>query len=431
MISAKKLFLSYGLVLFFVLLYFGFTNYNFLKNKNLYLEEPWQVLPKANVWASSTNNLFNTPELIMYRGGIKRHGVSRSYGPLPEELKTLWTHKAINVGVHSASKSSPIIDELGIYVGSDAGWFYAFDYTGKIRWKFFSSVANRGIHGTAAVDKRLVYFGTYDGKFFAINKKSGKPAWAIKLGDAIGASPALLKDSVLVNVETSPANGYLVKIDKISGNVIWKSPYLGEQSHSSPAIDKKTGLIFVGDNGGIVRALSLEDGSFRWQYREGHPIKSTPIVIGDNVYFTSWKGVLTSLNKQDGKKVWTLPLDGTTQSSPTLVPDYKLLVFSDDSPAIYAVHKDTGKVLWKRATSDEFTSTTTSATVAKTVGGRWIVWIACEKKSLCAISPKTGKILVKYGLPATQITSVPVVSKGTIAISTDGVSGGLTLLTSR
>ena len=57
-----------------------------------------------------------------YRYDEKRTGVApKTHQPKPK-LKII-KRVPVNAGIHSASKSSPTVDDSGVYVGSDAGWF--------------------------------------------------------------------------------------------------------------------------------------------------------------------------------------------------------------------------------------------------------------------------------------------------------------------
>ena len=59
--------------------------------------------------------------LSQFRGDDKKTGVVTGEWELQGKVKPFFDK--INGSLHSASKATPAVDESGIYVGSDAGWF--------------------------------------------------------------------------------------------------------------------------------------------------------------------------------------------------------------------------------------------------------------------------------------------------------------------
>lgn len=78
-------------------------------------------------------------EILMYRGNEERQGWV--HGDLAENYTEVWRFPHFNNQIHIAAKGSPVADETGIYVGSDMGWFYCFDFDGKIKWRFYNELS--------------------------------------------------------------------------------------------------------------------------------------------------------------------------------------------------------------------------------------------------------------------------------------------------
>jgi outer membrane protein assembly factor BamB len=357
----------------------------------------------------------------IYRVDETRAGVVTS-GHLPTTLKLDWRVPRINLGIHSASKASPAVDASGIYVGSDSSWFYSYDHSGHLRWRKFVPRSGRGIHATAALDQNKVYFGAYNGAFYALDKTQGAVVWAYPLGDAIGSSPVIYKDHLYISVETSrPADGYVLKIRCMDGKVIWKSPNLGEQAHASPVINEKEKLVYVGANNGRFYGLDLQTGKSKWVFEEGKAIKDTATLIGDSICFGSWSGKVYCLNAQTGKKNWEAQLDGRTRTSPTLFPDLNYLVTATEGGTIYALRVSDGSEVWKIKTgAKNFISS--SLVIRNSKDSRWVMWDRCEATALCAISPPTGEILARYPMGGV-LTSVPVFFDGALYLSLNKKGG--------
>jgi outer membrane protein assembly factor BamB len=194
---------------------------------------------------------------------------------------------------------------------------------------------------------------------------------------------------------------------KTKKNVKWVAD-LGSQSYGNPVV--AGGMVFVGTNNelardpkqpgdrGVLMAFRESTGEFLWQH--AHPklesgrandwpfqgVASSPLVIGDHLYYVSNRGVLFCLdiqgfrdNENDGAKdekltgmadadvVWAFDMmeevgsypHNLSNSSPTVFGDLIYVstsngqdeshvnIPSPKAPSIIAVNKDTGKLVWE------------------------------------------------------------------------------------
>ncbi len=371
-----------------------------------------------------------------YREGIQRQGVNYKE-TFNLDRRRDWSFEPFNVGIHGASKASPAVDDSGVYVGTDASWFYAFDHDGNLRWKHFVGNSLPGIHSTAALDEKFVYFAAYNGLLYKFTKDEGKMVWAIDLGDANGASPALHGEHIYLAVETNnrPPNGYVAKVSRTSGKIVWRSPWLGQQAHSSPTLDLEKNQLYLGANNGKLFALSLQDGSLIWEQNIGGEIKGTVTLIRDRIIFASWNGFVEARRTSDGSKIWQHDLGDKSQSSATFVPDSDLVIIGANSGWMKAFHVESGEVAWQIQTG--WNRLRASALViredrespsnfANVRDSRWIALMPCEELKLCAMDANSGRILKKYEL-SSVFTAVPVVHSKGLYLAQDQVGGFLRL----
>ena len=194
---------------------------------------------------------------------------------------------------------------------------------------------------------------------------------------------------------------------KTKKNVKWVAD-LGSQSYGNPVV--AGGMVFVGTNNELVRdpkqpgdrgvlmAFRESTGEFLWQH--AHPklesgrandwpfqgVASSPLVIGDRLYYVSNRGVLFCVdiqgfrdNENDGAKdekltgmtdadvVWAFDMMEEVGSYPHNLSNSSPVAFGDliyvstsngqdeshvnipspKAPAIIAVNKDTGKLVWE------------------------------------------------------------------------------------
>ncbi len=349
----------------------------------------------------------------MFRGNIFRTG---------EVLETALKHFNIikvldpfNVGIHSAAKSTVISNESTAFVGTDSGWFYAIDKkTFKTRWSLFVPNSNRGIHSSAVIEGDNLWIGDYSGRILRIDAPSGHIIWNQFLGQAIGASPLLLGEALFVNAETSPPNGYLYKINKWTGEMIWRSQAFGEQSHSSPSTNDDQSLVFLGANNGQFYAFSTKDGSRLWQQKlTGGPLRSAPAFFKNRLYAISMEGRFHILDASSGAIVNEISISPNSRSSPALDREANRVYFSDQSK-LYRIDLE-GKNLIQIDLGNRFNIS--SPQILKS-GKQTILYQVCKDQELCEIDKnlKTSRSIFKGDF---KITATPHFTKGQIWIPTD------------
>ena len=323
----------------------------------------------------------------------------------------------VNVGIHSAAKASPIVENGVIYVGADSGTFYAINESDmSVKWTFqVRKSAAEGIHSTAAIDETRVYVGDYAGWFYALNKQTGRLEWQAELGESIGGSPVIWGDNICVGVEVTDPDGYLTCVKRATGEAVLQSPRFGEHTHSTPTIDTESGHIFIGANSYYFYCIDSEDGKILWTVRTKGEIKSTPALFDGYVLFTSWDTFLWKVDAKTGAVVWKFETGDLSMSSPAVDTETRTVYFGSHDKNLYAVDFDSGKVKWAFETEGRVIS---SPTIVSRAGGGKMVLVGSSDKKLYAINAETGKLIWAYTTQG-QVSSVPTVQNGKIYVSGD------------
>lgn len=351
-----------------------------------------------------------------YRGDGLRHGVIDSEIRLP--LKPKIVIPDLNVGIHSASKSSPAVDDSGIYVGTDSSFIHKFDFEGKKIWSYFTNKSARGIHGTASLDEKSVFIGSYNGYFYRLDKNTGEPLWITKMLSATGCSPFFHEKSLFICSENRN-NGYLAKLNRETGEVEWKTPYLGEQIHSSPTLDLRENQVYLGTNRGDFYAFDLKSAALNWKYSADHPIKGTSVMYKDDVCFTSWNTHFICVDRKTGAERIKYPIEGRSQSSPALLEEEGLMFFfggTNKDGILFAFDLKKKSPRWTQRMSGIRTSS--SPTLTRNKLGKYTLFANCSDHSICALDPLNGKILWK-DTQGYQISSVPKVHNNRLLVAYD------------
>ncbi|MBX7231884.1 MAG: PQQ-binding-like beta-propeller repeat protein [Bdellovibrionales bacterium] len=395
------------------------TNLNISSNYEIWSLNSYQK--NALKKEENKNNKTNDFNDIYYRQDQSRS--ARFYvDNLKFDLKKTWSSEKLNVGIHGASKASPVSDGELIFVGSDASWFYCFDILGKIKWKFYFANSDRGIHSTALIDQEAVYIGSYSGAFYKINKRNGVLIWSRILGQTIGASPLSAGEHIIISEEMRNRNGYLVKINKNTGEIIWKSELIGEQSHSSPAYDNKSNLIYIGANNSSIQAFDFETGRRVFFIPVKGEIKSTPVIERDHIYFTTWGGEIVSLKIGSGVTRWNFKMDSKSQVSPVVFQRKNLLIGADSENILYALDLTTGKLRWKKKfdLKNNFNQISSPIVLFDSLNNERILFY-CKLNYICLID-ENGEIGSEWEIGGV-FSGVPFWNKKFLVLSLD--EGGL------
>ncbi len=132
----------------------------------------------------------------MYGGSPARCGLDVKLG-LP--VKDVWKFQT-----GGKVKSSPVIADGTVYVGSDSGELFALDLaTGRKKWSAKvtphpkSKTQSKWLRSAPAVAKGIVVCGADDGVLRAFDAATGKPKWQFRTAGQIRASPAIVGDRVV------------------------------------------------------------------------------------------------------------------------------------------------------------------------------------------------------------------------------------------
>jgi outer membrane protein assembly factor BamB len=156
------------------------------------------------------------------------------------------------------------------------------------------------------------------------------------------------------------------RVNSKTGKQIWLR-HVGLRSASSPALDPKDKIMVVtvlstigagiSDFDGVVAGLSMTSGKILWKFTlpDGAGSESSPVIVGNSVYFGDSAGTLYSVNVKTGKPNWSTPTSGAIKAGPDY--DKGKLFFGTYGGAFYAVTAATGKVAWEKSVGGEFYST--------------------------------------------------------------------------
>jgi len=274
--------------------------------------------------------------------------------PMPTPFEKKWYFKSEGANFfYVIPKSRPVLDETNLYLGSDAGVFWALSQKdGSVVWSFKVGLTAKGayIFSSPLIYDGFVFFGAHDGNFYALNTKTGKQSWVFFEADWIQSSPALSKkhNFLLIGLEFGlwKKEGGIVALDMKTGTKIWEYRAAGRIT-SSPAYSEKFDMVVCGSSNHTLYALSGKDGTVLWQFRTGEKITSKPAFEENSkrIVFTSNDGYIYIVRTEDGELLYKIETAGWPYSDVTIHEG--IAYIATLAKILYAINIKTGEILWE------------------------------------------------------------------------------------
>lgn len=266
----------------------------------------------------------------------------------------------------------------------------------------------------AALPENMVYFGSSDKNFYAVDGKTGLLVWKYAgTASFVYSSPTYANGIVYVG----SIDNYVYAFDAMSGSIKWKYK-MGTTGIESDAV-VADGMVFVGCNDDYLVALDGTNGNFKWQFNTTGNISASPTVANGTVYFGCSDNNLYALDETTGSLKWKYTTGAMiNQSGPALVNGV-IYVGSRDG-YLYAIDAVTGTLNWRYGTNG-ISLEQSSATIANGIvyiGGWYDLSNFSRSGSLYAVDAATGS-LAWEALANTGIASSPCVVDGKLYITTD------------
>lgn len=267
---------------------------------------------------------------------------------------------------------------------------------------------------TPTVDGDAVYFVTPFGDLYCFDVSHGSQRWKKNLkedlggrkGDSWGYSESVLIDGDRLVCTPGGSEATMVALDKRTGALIWKAvrPKDRGAGHSCIMISEVGGTkVYVQTTASGPLGVRADDGKLLWSYPvdQTPAIIPTPIVRDDLVFYSiGYKrgGILfrqiPKANGEVGIKV-IYPLDprmANKHGGVVLVDDY-VYGDTDDAGVPFCADMMTGKIMWKRRGSGRGSAAMAAA------DGHLYIHFADGTMVLATASPKGYKEVGSFKVP--------------------------------
>ena len=203
---------------------------------------------------------------------------------------------------------SPLVVAQGLVVGSVSGSHtFALDVdTGIEAWRLSGSLYLAAAQVSS--DEASLYLGFLAGDVVKVETLTGSVRWRTGVGPGIIGSVAVTQGRVFA------ASRVVTALDMYNGNIVWTTP-LPHHSHAS--LTAYGDCLYIGNEGGHLYSLRMEDGAIVWRFQAFAVVRSAALVLSSAVIFGAYDANLYLLDPATGEEKWSLPMAGHIQAAPT------------------------------------------------------------------------------------------------------------------
>ena len=186
-----------------------------------------------------------------------------------------------------------------------------------------------------------LYFGSFDGCFYAIRSRTGQLAWTYCIGAPI-SSPAVLDESGRIYFGATDG---VVRCLETDGTIAWQTDIGGSITAAAPSIDSE-GALYIGgyDRAGLTK-IDRSTGSILWAFSTIGPPRNTPAIHDNgNIYVGTREGWFYCISPA-GEELWAVNVGAEIRTSAAVTYDGTVIVGAFDG-MLHAFEPDTGIFKW-------------------------------------------------------------------------------------
>jgi outer membrane protein assembly factor BamB len=235
---------------------------------------------------------------------------------------------------------------------------------------------------------RQLFLLKNNGALYGISRRTGEVRWRRKLGYLAASSPAYADGRLYVTLLQRGRGiraGRVAAISAATGRTIWSRP-LRSRSESSPLVLGDT--LYFGAEDGTVYAMRTRDGFVRWRHRVSGDVKGGLAFDRGKLFFGDYDGRMYAVDARTGRRVWTteteggrLGRSGNFYATPAVA--YGRVYIGNTDGGVYSFSTRDGRLAWRKRTGGFVYS---SPAIANRT-----VYVGSYDRRLYALDARTGR----------------------------------------
>jgi outer membrane protein assembly factor BamB len=269
-----------------------------------------------------------------------------------------------------------------------------------------------------------VYVAQQKGRFFALDGKTGKPAFKAKdFNRCAASSPTVGPNQTVYQSYMHPVgdlsnpcpqdasnpDGFVIAMDARTGRQKWR--FKSKPIEASPLLRGKR--LFVGSWDGNVYALNARNGKVIWSSAIGSKVNASLAYANGRIFAADYTGTLHALDARTGRRIWSAG-DATEFYYATPVAAYGRVYIGSTDGTMYAYGAKTGNLLWAKPLG---TYVYSSAAVFDRK-----VYVGSYDGKFFALDAATGDVRWQKEMPS-SVHAPPVVMAGLVYVATCATCG--------
>lgn len=234
-----------------------------------------------------------------------------------------------------------------VFIGLGAGSFARIEpESGKILWR--TNQKYGAFQGTPATDGKIVVFGAWDTRLYALDAANGKPLWSWSNGSSQilfspgNSTPAIAEKQVIF---VAP-DLYMTALNAADGKQIWRTNRFKFNGAFGRAQDGKT--VYARTTDGLLIAVETGKGEFslRWQcdLKYGYESDNGPLLEANGiVYNGNNSGVISAVDAGSGTMLWSYKAGTSAVNGFTAGPEGNVYASLQEGKIIRISSKNSAK----------------------------------------------------------------------------------------
>ena len=383
------------------------------------------------VWDEVVN--LNDNDTVKYKIKLNNKIVDSNLIRLTDTIRNLSQDTAYTGRVYAYTKSGDTVsapfflEQLAgfIFFGDDDYTIQCYNiYSGNRVWRT-QSIASSRFYGMPTIANGVLYINGSQSGTWAFDAKMGAKIWNATFSSRYPNGSSV--NPVYVNGKLyTVMPGGIYSLNSSNGSVVWSYP-LTEDFEVNPVMAGNLLITARAASSSTILAINIQTGLKAWEFVIGTSICQNPVVHTNALIFGGQDGKIYALDCTTGKLIWSRDFSvnysnkGASSTSP--VTYQNLVIVNNGNSGYYGLNAATGATVWNY---NPGTPNTSSPAI-----GNDKMYFAVDDypdSKAVALLAATGQLVWERMLPTGKAWPSPIFAKNRLYFGNNLTSGYGTLV---